>query len=818
VLSLALTWLVVTAGPSDADAGRLVVEPAEVRLSGADASAQIVVSGPVVGDRARDLTREVRYESRDPGVAEVGADGLIRAKGDGATEIVVRDRERTATVAVAVGDFANLRPVGFATQVVPILSKHGCNAGGCHGKSVGQNGFRLSLLGFDPGFDYDALVRESRGRRVFPAAPERSLALMKPTATIPHGGGRKFEVGSPEYNTIYRWVKSGMPFEVPDEPTLASIEVSPARRIVEPDSAQQLRVQACYSDGAVVDVTRLARYQSNAADLAGVDDRGLVRTLDGVGEAAIMVRFGDQVTVARITTPRGGESIAWEAPESANPVDRFVFARLRELNLPPSGACTDAEFIRRASLDLCGIVPNPAEVAAFEADGDPDKRAKLVERLLDRPEYADYFAMKWSAILRNQRGVFGNNTQPTTYAFHAWVRQSIAENKPYDRFVAELVAAKGDPTINPAVAWYRPRDFNQEAADAALMEDTAQLFLGMRLQCAKCHHHPFEKWSQDDYYGFASFFSRIGRKAGDDPFSPRVYVLPAGLAKHPDKGTEYAPKALDGPEFKDLGPRDDPREKLVDWLRQADNPFFARAVVNRYWKHFFGRGLIEPEDDMRVSNPPTHPELLDELARELVESGYDLKHLIRRIATSKAYDRTSLPNASNARDRQNYARFYPRRLPAEVMLDAIDAVTEARTDFGGLPEGFHAVQLPDEQAGSYFLEVFGRPKRESVCECERSDEASLAQRLHLLNSGEIEAKVTGGGRAERYGDEKADPRPDAEKVAELYRLCYGRAATDEEREVCLAHLAKARAHGQLRKGYEDLVWAVINSKEFLFNR
>ncbi len=812
-----LAWLALATTPTDANPSRLDVEPSEIRLEGSDTSAQILVTERIDANRALDRTRSVRYESRDPAVAVVEASGLVRPRGDGSTEVLIQDGDRTATVRVEVTDFANTRPIDFASEVVPIFSKYGCNSGSCHGKAVGQNGFRLSLLGFDPKFDYEALVREGRGRRTFPASPGKSLLLRKPTATIPHGGGRKFVVGSPEYHTIARWIRQGMPFESGQAPRLTEIRVSPSRRRMTEQAEQQLRVTAHYSNGHEVDVTRLAQYQSNAADLASVDEQGVVSTLDGVGEAAIMVRFGGQVTVARATIPRTGEPLAWDEPKSDNLIDPFVFQKLRDLNLPPSPACTDAEFARRTSLDLCGILPSPEEVAAFEADTNPDKRARWVDRLLERPEYADYFAMKWSAILRNQRGNFGNFTQSTTFAFHAWIRESLAENLPYDRFASALIAAKGDPSFNPAATWYRPRDLNQNNDDA-LVEDTAQLFLGMRIQCARCHHHPFEKWSQDDYYGFASFFSRIGRKPGNDPFSPRVFVLPTGLAKHPTKGIEYAPKALDGPEFKNLGPRDDPREALAQWLGQPDNPFFAKALVNRYWKHFFGRGLIEPEDDMRVSNPATNPELLDALSADFVRSGYDLKHLVRLIATSKAYDRSSLPQEANALDHQNYARFYPRRLPAEVLLDAIDSVTGATENFNGLPKGFRAVQLPDEGFGSYFLEVFGRPKRESVCECERTAEANLSQRLHLLNSGEIESKVTGGGRAARLADETKDPRSDTQKIEELYRLCYGRLPTVDERDLCLAHLAKARSHGTPRQGFEDLIWALINSKEFLFNR
>ena len=526
---------------------------------------------------------------------------------------------------------------------------------------------------------------------------------------------------------------------------------------------QQLRVEARYADGRTVDVTRLAQFTSNSADLASVDPDGLVKTLEGVGEAAVMVRYGGQVSVARATIPLGRADVpAWEAPASKNLVDSFVFKKVRELGLMPSAECSDAEFARRVTLDVCGVLPSPAEVAGLEADPSADKRANYVDRLLERPEYADYFAMKWSAILRNQRGAspFGQNGPNSTYAFHGWVREAIAENRPYDRLASELIAAKGDPTNNPAVSWYRTRDFmaDEQKQLRDQVDDTAQLFLGMRIGCAQCHHHPFEKWSQDDYYGFASFFARVGKKPGDDPTTPRIFVKPTGQATHPNSGKMYDPKALDGPEFSKLGPREDPRESLATWLRSPENPFFARALVNRYWKHFMGRGLVEPEDDMRVSNPPTNPELLDALAADFIASGYDLKHLVRLITTSRAYGLSSLPNEFNAGDRQNHARFYPQRLSAEVLLDALGAVTQSPDAFAGLPKGFRASQLPDESFGSYFLDVFGRPKRESVCECERASEANLSQRLHLLNSGEIESKLSSAtGRGRRLGVGQGSP-------------------------------------------------------------
>lgn len=808
-------------GSDSTPARGLIVEPSEVRLRGSDASVQLLATARFESGQLRDVTRTANFKSDDPSVAIVGADGLIRPRGEGRTTVQVRSGPHESTVVVVVDDYADSRPVCFSTEVIPIFSKHGCNSGGCHGKAVGQNGFKLSLLGFDPRFDYESLVREGRGRRVFPAAPATSLLLTKSTARVPHGGGRKFVAGSPEFNTIARWIAQGTPFDTGKEPRLTGLAVSPTLRTLGHKDRQQLRVVASYDDGSTSDVTRLSQFSSNSADLASVDGDGLVTTLDGVGEAAIMVRFGGQVTVARATLPLGRDDVpVWEIPKSSNLIDPLVFSKLKELGLMPSEPCTDAEFARRSALDLCGLLPSPEEVARYETDTAPDKKIKWIDRLLERPEYADYFAMKWSAILRNQRGIFGGTGQTSSFAFHAWVREAIAENRPYDRFASDLIAAKGDPTQNPAVSWYRNRDFMGDEAKQLKeqVDDTAQLFLGMRIGCAQCHHHPFEKWSQDDYYGFASFFTRVGKKPGSDLTSPRVFVKASGLARHPSTGKSYPPKALDGPEFAKLGPRDDPRASLASWLSRPDNPFFARALVNRYWKHFFGRGVVEPEDDMRVSNPPTNPELLDALAEDFVTNGYDLKRLVRLIASSRAYGLSSLPNEFNGADRQNYARFYPRRLPAEVLLDSVGTVTQSPDGFAGMPKGFRAIQLPDDSFGSYFLDIFGRPKRESVCECERVSEANLSQRLHLLNSGEIESKLSNGsGRAAGYASDK-DTRTDAEKIDELYRLTLARKPSQEDLSVCLAHLSRHRQSKTLRQGYEDLIWTLLNAKEFLFNR
>jgi hypothetical protein len=793
----------------------LEIAPAEARLHGSTSQVQLVVTGRGTDGQDHDLTHDpsTTYASLDPAVATIDRAGLIRPSGDGSTRILVRSGTLLASIAVTAQETADQSPVWFAADVVPILTRLGCNGGMCHGKAGGQNGFRLSLLGFDPVLDHDSLTRDARGRRVFPAAPAASLMLLKPTAAIAHGGGRRLVEGSPEYWTIARWIGQGSRSRPEAEPRLERIAIAPQRRLVAAGQTQQLRVVAHYRDRPPADVTRLALYESNRTDLASVDGDGRVRASGAVGEAPIVARFGGQVAVARLLIPGAGAPLTWEPPPSENLIDGFVFAKLRDLHLAPAATCTDSEFTRRTALDICGVLPDPEEVAELEASVRADKRALWVERLLERPEYADLFAMKWSAILRNQRS-FGSLSQPGTFAFHDWIRQALADNLPYDRFVAAIVAASGDVRFHPPVVWYRQVKSLEEQVD-----DTAQLFLGIRLQCARCHHHPSERWGPDDYYGFAALFSRIGRKPGPDldPITPSLYLLTEGLAENPDTHRRYHPRLPGGEPLTGLGSRDDPRQALVAWMRDRRNPYFAPALVNRYWKHFFGRGLVEPEDDLRVSNPATHPELLQALADDFIDHGFDLKRLVRTIATSRAYDRSSLPpaGASGADSAAQFGRFAPRRLPAEVLLDAIGTVTGVREAFAGLPRSLRATQLPDEGFVSGFLEVFGRPRRESVCECERKVEANLAQSLLLLSSADIEQKLA--ARSGRIDGWLAEALTDAARIDELYRIGLARRPTEEEARVCLDHLAHCRARGRLRQGYEDLVWALINTKEFLFN-
>ncbi len=774
-------------------------------ISGRDAVQQLVVEATYDSGQVRDVSRDVTYTATPDGIVQVDASGYVSPIKEGDVTIQVRTAKGLdSNVSVKVTNIAVDLPVNFPNQVVPIFTKFGCNSGGCHGKSGGQNGFRLALLGFEPAEDFEYLVKEGRGRRLFPAAPDRSLLLLKASAKSPHGGGHRIAVDSPAYRLIYRWIEQGMPYGNPDDPTVARIEVYPKERLMGRDATQQVIVVAHYTDGSTKDVTRTTQFDSNDTEMAEVDVTGLVTTAKLTGSVAVMARYMGQVGVFRATIPLGIE--VTKLPATKNLVDKQVFAKLKSLGMPSSQVCDDATFLRRVTVDIAGRLPTQAESEAFLADQSADKRAKRIDHLLSSTDYADFFANKWSAILRNKRRK--EEDKVATYGFHHWIRESLHQNKPYDQFVRAVLTASGNPASNPAVGWYR------EVKDAsAQVEDTAQLFLGLRIQCARCHHHPFEVWSQQDYYGFQAFFSQVARKKSNRPGYDRVYHK-RGLAKarNPKTNTDVTPRGL-GAEPTEIPQDVDPRHALVDWMSSKENTFFAPALVNRYWKHFFGRGLVDPEDDMRATNPATNPELLNELAQDFIGSGFDIKQLIRTICNSNVYQLSSEPNDWNRDDKQNFSRYYPKRLNAEVLLDAINQVTGTSTGFGGVPTGTRATQLPDSGFSSYFLTVFGRPESSSACECERSSEANLAQSLHLLNSAEIQGKLTSGsGNAAVLSKDKE--REHAAKIRDLYLLAFSREPSSEEATIALKHIEKAK---EPKLAYEDIVWALINTKEFLFN-
>ena len=700
--------------------------------------------------------------------------------------------------------------VTFEMDVVPVLTRLACNAGACHGKARGQNGFQLSLLGFYPDFDYAALTQEARGRRVFPAAPETSLLLKKAAGLVPHGGGKRLEPNGPHYELLRKWIADGLPRARPEDPRLQDLVVTPAERMMGYNDEQRLVVMARYSDGSTRDVTGLAAFQSNESALAAVDAAGMIRTGTLPGEAAVMARYMGQIAVCNVVIPLQGSvpaELHAQLPRQ-NFIDGLVWDKLQALGITPSPPASDSTWLRRVCIDIIGRLPSPAEVREFLADASPNRRTKVIDTLLSRPEYGDYWANKWADLLRPNPYRVGVKA---VLNYDAWIRDSFRKNKPYDQFVRELVTAQGSTWQNGAVTMFRDRRDPDEITTIV-----SQLFLGIRLECARCHHHPFEKWGQEDFNGFAAYFSRIGRKGTG--ISPPIsggeeifFTAENGSLKQPLTGEVLAPKPLFGePPVADSG--EDPREALARWITSADNPYFPRVIANRVWSDIMGRGLVEPVDDLRATNPATNAALLDALARLFVEQKYDLKNLIRTITSSYVYGLSSLPVDRNVSDTRNYSRHYRQRLRAESLLDAVCDITQVPETFVGMPPGARAMENWTHRGESLFLDSFGRPDPNQDPPCERTGETTVVQVLHLMNSPGLHHKVTSDtGRAAQLAAGNKSPRA---IVEELYLLVYARLPTDDEYEV--GEKLFSEAGSSRRQAVEDLLWALINTPEFVF--
>ena len=791
-------------------------------LGGPEGGGQIVVS---LSDSAinRDVTRQVAYRVEPVGIVVVSPTGFVTPLVEGEATIFAEIGQSTANIQVGVTGITTPKPLSFPNDIVPRLTQAGCNSGSCHGTPSGKNNFRLSLLGFEPESDHRFLTRESRGRRMLPNLPERSLLMLKATGQIAHGGGARIDSHGDAFAVLRRWIAEGMQYRPANDPTVVRIDAFPIDQIVAKQSGQQLQVTAHFDDGTSRDITRVAEYKSNQVDLCKVDHDGWVQFSERTGTAAVMIRFQDHVAVFMATVPLGQQ--VTELPAERNLIDKYVFQKLIKLGLPPSKVCDDVTFIRRVYLDLAGRLPTLAESREFMTDLDLEKRKHWIDRLVDDPCYAELFASKWSAMLRNKAEGGLEQVSRETHAFHTWIREHFDRNTPFNEFATELITARGKPGTNPAVSWYRV-----VTDPKAQMADIAQVFLGVRIQCAQCHHHPYEKWTQDDFYGFTAFFSTIGRKSIRKlPEETVVYHRrETASAKNPNTNRELRPTPLDELPL-EIDPTEDPRVKLASWLSSPNNPFFAKVLVNRYWKHFFGRGLVEPEDDLRVTNPPTNPALLAALAQSFVDSNFNLKQLCRTICDSSTYQLSSIPNEFNGDDDQNYARYFPRRLPAEVLLDAMNDAAEAKNNFNHQPAGVRAIALPDDSfnAESLFLRVFGRPQMDTAFECERSMNADLSQSLHLLNSNAMEQIIrVNNGRAMRLARDKT--LDDDAKLNEMYMVALSRLPHAEEISIAKAHLAKKReqsvsnpsklsADQAEREAFEDILWVLVNTKEFLFN-
>lgn len=784
---------------------QFTVSPTSITLDRPEATQQILVTdqaGPV----RNDLTRKAEYVAANPSVIRVDADGLVHPLAEGTTQVTVRSGSNQAVIPVAVAGLQQPVPVSFRYEVQPILTKTRCNSGGCHGKAEGQNGFKLSLFGFDDESDYDALLKEARGRRVNLTHPDDSLILLKGTAKMPHGGGLKIDREGPRFELLRRWIREGSPLNSPADRPVVKIEVEPADFVMLPTAIQQLRVTAVDAAGRRQCVTIGADYVSNAPHIVNTTPRGLMEATDVPGEAAILVRYLDQVTTCRIALPRPG------SPGVATPgrlaeknfIDKHVGDKLVRLGIPPSEPIDDATFLRRASLDTIGTLPTAAEAKKFLLDSSPDKRAKLVDELLNRPEYADYWAMKWADILRADKIKI---TPQGTVGMTRWLRAQFTTNRPYDEMAREILTAQGPVQSESPVGFFKALDTPEVAA-----RSVSQLFLGVRIECAQCHHHPSERWSQTDYAGLVGFFTGVAVKRL--PNGTEAIIAKAGTDhKHPRTGEIVPAQALAAGKanFENIPDR---RQILAAWMTAPDNPFFAKAIANRMWAHYFGRGLVEPIDDIRATNPPVNEPLMDALVAHLKEVKYDLKAFTKTLLLSQTYQLSSVTNDGNADDMQHFSHARPKALPAEVLLDSLSQVTGIAEKFNGWPEGYRSIQVWDNRMPSYFFRIFGRPVRASVCECERSNEPSISQALHLLNSPEINEKIThkrGAARKLATSTLGTD-----EVIDEIYLGTLSRFATAEEKS--LLREAFPPAGADRRAAVEDVLWSVLNTKEFLYNQ
>lgn len=795
-------------GPTSQAVSGIEVEPASIRLTHPRQPHSILVTLRQANAQSLDLTAEATFASQDERIARVDPLGWVEPVSSGSTVIEVEAAGQRASINVIVEFSSGRVPYSFRHEIMPLFSKAACNQGACHGYSLGKNGFRLSLRGGDERQDYYSVSQEFLGRRINRQQPELSLLVRKATGDLPHGGGIRLEPGDVPHRTLIEWIGEGAPGDLESPLRLESVSVAPSQAVLTPDGQQQLQVRATYSDGSQRDVSRLAVFTSNADMLASVDESGLVTAYER-GETAVVVRFERVFAVANIVVlaPDAGFVDA-EVPQD-NLIDRYAIEKLNSVRIRPSELATDAEYLRRVYIDLIGLQPAPDEVRSFLADGAPDKRERVVDALFARPEFVDHWSLKWGDLLQNGRSRL---SEEAMWSFREWIRGAVASNMPLDQFARELVTARGSYRDDPASAWLLiSRDENDT------LQRATQVFCGVRMLCSKCHNHPFENWTQADYYGLASFFNQVASK--QDPLLPGngnaksvTLNLAAAHAMNPRSGGPQPPRFLGGGEA-DVPSGTDRRTAYALWLTSPDNPFFGRSLVNRMWSYFFHRGIIDPVDDVRSTNPPINPALLDSLAADFIEHGFDARHLMRRIVGSRTYQRSSLANETNASDELNFSRAVPRRLRAEVILDCLVQATSAPENFNGAPEGFRAAQLPDASAGSELLNLLGKPQRMEACECQRSDGSNMLQALQFINGPAILARVARpGGRVEQL---VANHPGNEQLTQELYLWALARFPSETELRLAGEHFA---AYGEMRlAAAQDLMWALLNSKDFLFN-
>jgi hypothetical protein len=779
----------------------LRVYPSDVTLTTGRDAQTLVVQAEYANGITRDVTDKVAWTFDSAAAATLEGNKLV-PKADGTAKLTATFESLTAEVPITVARVAEHPPISFKLDVMPVFMKAGCNSGSCHGAARGKDGFRLSLFGFDPDGDYYRLTREQPERRTDISIPAECLVMEKATGQVPHTGGSPVKKDDPYATTLLRWFESGAPADPGPVPTVEALEVFPTSALLDGSGEmQQLTVRAKYSDGTDRDVTGLAVFLSSNDNSATVAGDGKV-TAANRGEAFIMARFATYtVGVPFIVLPKGLDFV-WQEVPANNYIDELVYNKLRALRIQPSGICSDEEFLRRVSLDICGLLPTSDETMKFVADADPEKRGKLVDALLARKEFVELWVMKWSELLQVRSSQYVS--YKATLLYYNWLQEQIASDVPIDEMVKKLLSAAGGTFSSPATNYYQ-----NEQDRLKMAENVAQVFMGMRIQCAQCHNHPFDRWTMDDYYSFAAFFAQIGRKAGADPRETIVFNAGGGEVNHLVGGRVMPPKFLGGA-VPDVAGKDR-RQLLGEWLASADNPYFARNLANMVWGHFLGRGIVHEVDDVRVSNPPVNEPLLAELSKKFTEYKYDFKKLVRDICTSRTYQLSTQTNETNELDERNYSHAPLRRIRAELLLDIISQVTETKDKFAGLPLGARAVQIADGNTGTYFLTTFGRATRETVCSCEVKMEPNLGQALHLINGESVHVKVQQGGVVGRLLEAGKTPQ---EVVSELYLRSLSRPPTAEEAAAIDEQLAGAT---EPRAGLEDVFWALLNSREFVFN-
>jgi hypothetical protein len=794
-------------------AGTLQILPKSIILSGHEARQQLIAE-QTEGAYQEDWTAHTTWTSTKPQIATVDEKGLVIPVSDGEATVTARANDLSATVTIHVANHAAPFTWSFKNQVIPVMTKMGCNQGACHGALAGKNGFKLTLRGYDTDVDYDTLTRSAVGRRVSLEQPATSLILLKPTSAIPHGGGKRFATDSLEYRVISEWIAAGAPPPSPNDPEITGLEVYPAAATLKEGSEQQLVVRAKYADGRVEDVTRWVKYSSANEGVASVDDSGHVK-MNGPGEAAVTLWYSSRVLYSRLTVPYSNQVAAdvYTNFPRRSYIDDLVLDKLKKLNIAPSKIADDSTFIRRAYLDAAGVLPSAEEVENFLADKSPDKRAKLIDRLLEKDEFVDYWAYKWSDLML----VSSRKLRSTAmWSFYDWIRDSVKTNKPWDQFTRELLTTSGNSRQNGELNYYV---LHKDPIDLA--ENITEAFLGQRITCARCHNHPLEKWTQKQYFQFANLVSRVGIKNSDNG-DVVVYAKTSGDINHPRLLRPLAPTPLDGTPLS-LDSTDDRRIALANWLTSPRNPYFARSFVNRVFANFMGRGLVNPVDDVRATNPASNEELLSALSKDFIDHRFDVRYLIRTVMNSSVYQLSSEANATNQNDNIFYSRYIIKRLPGEVILDAYSQVTGVPTSFGGYPAGTRAMQLPDTQVKSEFLTIFGRPAR-IICDSgERSFDPTIAQALHVINGDTLNRKL--GAQDGYIALFLKLGLSDSRMLDQVYLSAFSRYPTEAEKASLMKDIESARlAKGTpesikeaRRQGLEDMFWALLTSKEFLFN-